>query len=131
LPDFTELKPVKQGHAFQIDLSITKLPEFDFGLVFNSFIKIEKKGEYTFYSKSNDGSQLFINNKMIIDNNGKHITMDRNGKVTLDPGKHSIKVIYFQAGGGKVLNVEYEGPGIERKVIPGSVLFLSNHSNKE
>ena len=46
-------------------------------------IKIDKAGEYTFATISDDGSRLFINGKQVVDNWGLHGNRKRTGKVEL------------------------------------------------
>ncbi len=123
LPDFTPIDPVQSGTVYQFALENIKFPKYDFALVFNGFIDIKTKGNYTFYTKSNDGSQLFINNKLIVNNDKEHIVEEQQGKIFLTVGKHAIKVTYFQSGGATALQVLYEGPDLQKQVISPVVLF--------
>jgi hypothetical protein len=43
------------------------------GYNFEGFIKVPVDGLYTFYLESNDGSTLFLNNELIIDNDSDHM----------------------------------------------------------
>ena len=126
LPDFDKLKPVKSGRVFQIDLTGMEILDEYFALVFSGFIEITHEEKYTFYTNSNDGSQLFISNKLVVDNDGEHGPTERSGHIKLSPGMYPIKVTYFQAGASKVLNVFYKWPGFERRIVPGSVLYFAN-----
>ena len=96
---------------------------FEKTLVFNGFIDIKTKGNYTFYTKSNDGSQLFIKDKLVVNNDKEHIVEEQQGKIFLTAGRHQIKVTYFQSGGAKSLQVLYEGTDIKKQVISPVVLF--------
>ena len=124
LPDFEKLKPVKSGRVVQIDLPDMEILDEYFALVFTGFIEITHEEKYTFYTNSNDGSRLFIGNKLVVDNDGEHGSTERSGHIKLSPGMYPIKVTYFQAGAGKVLNVFYKWPGAKRRIVPGSVLFM-------
>ena len=123
LPDFQILKPSKSGRVYQFGLSEIETPKYNFALRFCGFIEIPQEGEYTFYTCSNDGSQLFINNQLIVDNDGEHGVEEQSGKIDLRPGKYPIKVTYFQSGGTIALKVLYKGPGVEKQIIPASVLY--------
>ena len=46
-------------------------------------IQIEKPGEYSFYTNSDDGSRLYINEKRVVDNWGDHPMTKKSGKVRL------------------------------------------------
>ncbi len=126
LPNLRKMKAVKTGESFQINFNSFSVPAENFALSVNGYINIVKKGQYTFYISSNDGSKLFINNKLLIDNDGEHGVTERSGGIQLTKGKHNISVNYFQSGGSKLLRVYYKGPGVMRQQIPGSVLFLKN-----
>jgi len=41
----------------------------------------------------------------------------------LEAGWHSIKLEYFQMGGGKALRVSWKGPGLKKQEIPAKALF--------
>jgi alpha-L-rhamnosidase len=122
LPDFSMLKPLKSGRSIQIDLAGLDLPFENFAMVFSATLVIRDADEYTLSITSNDGSQLFIDDQLVIDNDGLHGAMDKSAKVKLAPGKHSIKATYFQAGGSKVLKVNYRRPSTSWQTIPGSML---------
>jgi hypothetical protein len=51
---------------------------------------------------SDDGSKLYIDDRLIINNDGLHIACTRRGKVDLTAGWHTIRVAYFQ---GMPINV--------------------------
>ncbi len=123
LPNFGELESVKKGNAYQFDLSEVDRPKYNFALVFSGLIEITVEGEYTFYTVSNDGSSLFINDKKIVDNDGEHAATEKKGKIYLSKGRYPIAVQYFQSGGSTSFSVSYKGPNTEYQKIPGSKLF--------
>lgn len=95
----------------------------NFAYVFNGFIKIPKDGKYTFYTKSNDGSVLYINDQLIIDNDGAHGVYSKSGSTSLKKGFHKIEVKYFQAGGGKQLNIFWRSDDFSKVEIPSTAFF--------
>lgn len=124
LPDFTKLKPDKTGTVYNINLN-----EFDdlvdkFAILFTGEIEIKANGTYLFTLVSNDGSKLFIDDKLVIDADGPHSFTGKSGKIILTKGRHTIRLPYFQAGGGKGLELHYEGPDTEMQIISADVLFL-------
>ena len=94
-----------------------------FGYIYEGYIKAPVDGLYTFYLESNDGSVLFLDNKLIIDNDGDHMVQTLFAKVALKKGFHSIKLKYFQMGGGKKLVVRWKKPKSDIEEIPAEVLF--------
>jgi alpha-L-rhamnosidase len=123
MPNFDDLTVAESGRIYQFGLDGVEVPEFDFLLRISGHFDVAKEGEYTFYTLSNDGSQLFIDDRLVVDNDGHHLAIEKCGKSVLSPGLHSIVVTYFQTGGGKELTVFYAGPGIEKQKIPVSNLF--------
>ena len=120
LPDFKKLTPVKSGRAQQIDLAGLDLPAHNFAMVFNGFLEITEQDEYTFYTSSNDGSRLYINDRLIVNNDGEHGATDKSGTVRLPAGRHRIRATYFQSGGSKVLKVFYKRPAALRRPLQAS-----------
>ena len=112
--------PTRTGIVSQISYREIETNKSAYSLQFLASITIETEGEYTFYTGSNDGSMLYINNQLVVNNGGDHGYQEESGKIFLTKGKHFIEVGYFQVGGGQDLFVFYEGPGIEKQEIPAS-----------
>ena len=106
------------------DLDITGSPADDhFGYVFEGYIDIPVKGLYQFYTYSDDGSQLFINDRLVVDNDGGHSARRREGKIALEAGLHPIKLFYFEDYMGQELEVGISSLEIEEQPVPASMLF--------
>jgi hypothetical protein len=78
---------------------------------------------YTFYTNSDDGSKLYIDDALIVGNDGLHGPLEKSGSTGLKAGKHKIRVIYFQRKGGTLLEVSYESNNISKRKIPSSALY--------
>lgn len=124
IPDFSSLKPTRTGKIYEINMDQILSKEDRFGLVLTTEIDIINPGLYTFFLTSNDGSKLFINDKLIIDNGGLHGATEKQGSINLSAGRHSLRIDYFQAGGGLFLETLISGPGIEKMEIPASMLYI-------
>jgi hypothetical protein len=73
LPDFNQLTPVSSGVADAITLDLPELTQDDeFGARFTGFIEVPRDDTYTFYTTSDDGSQLSIGEIVVVDNDGLH-----------------------------------------------------------
>lgn len=114
LPDFKALKPEKQGIVHDFDLKTAAVVETNYALVYEGFLEIPTDGEYTFYLASDDGSRLFINNKMVVDNDELHGMEELSGKIILKKGLQPIRVEFFQQEGGQGLSVDFESEKISR-----------------
>jgi azurin len=81
MPDFTSLEPKKSGTLATglFDISIRDTSE-NFAFVFKGVIDCPKDGEYQFVIGSDDGSQLLIDDKMVVNNDGIH------GRRSIKPG---------------------------------------------
>ncbi len=105
LPNFEKLKPV--GSIYTTSLNIPS-QSFTIGFpgVTNRFewFAIDYRGKfwiqhpdtYRFALRSDDGSRLYIDDKLLINNDGIHAPTTEYGKVDLAGGIHSIRVSYFQ-----------------------------------
>jgi hypothetical protein len=94
-----------------------------FALEFSGFINILKEDVYTFFTASDDGSKLYIDDEEVVNNDGDHGTEEKKGKAALKKGFHKIKVLYFDSGGGNELKVYLQSTGGKKAEIPASVLF--------
>ncbi len=122
LPNFRLLNPLKEGTLQNFDFSPRKEVEH-FGFEYTGFIKVAIDGVYTFFTASDDGSQLYIGDELVADNDQLHGTMERKGVIALATGLHPIRVTFFEKTGDDELKVSYKGSGIDKQVIPDSVLF--------
>lgn len=125
VPDISKMKPAATGSVYSFSLAKMDIPKHDIVLRFNSFIQIEKPGNYTFYLTSNDGSNMYLNNQLFIDNDGEHGAKEISNTTFLEKGRHAIRIEYFNGGGGKVLSLSYSSDEISYQPVPESILFKS------
>lgn len=123
VPDFSTLKPVEDGIITE-PINIKKRKrDTNIAFQFQGYIQIPRDGLYTFYADSDDGSNLFINGRHAIDNDGPHSQQEKSAQLPLRAGMYELEVSYQQGTGTFGLVVSYEGPGIEKQPIPAQVLF--------
>ena len=67
-----------------------------FAIDYNGRFWIETPGVYRFSLLSDDGAKLYVDGRIIVDNDGLHPPMAREGGVKLKLGYHRIRVSYFQ-----------------------------------
>ncbi len=94
-----------------------------FAFDFTGYIKIMKDGQYTFYTSSDDGSKLFIDDMEVVDNDGEHGEVEKSGIAFLKKGYHKIEVKYFDSSGGNTLKVSMQAEGKNKQEISGDILF--------
>ena len=116
------IKAVKTGTTTTISNSVKLRPE-KFVIVFEGYINIAKDGLYSFFTDSDDGSKLFIDDNEVVDNDGNHGNTEKNGKAALRKGYHRFKVLYFDGSGNNSLNVSMQSDGGSKAIIPSDILF--------
>jgi hexosaminidase len=122
LPDFDALTPVRSGVAAVVSADLDHV-EDRFGFVFEGYLNVAEPGVYTFYLTSDDGSCLLVAGEDVIDHDGLHGPSTKSGEIALEAGLHTIRVDFFEQGGGQRLDLDYSGPGIERMPVSGAQLF--------
>lgn len=128
LPDFTMLKPKAVGSVDQITLNIPSgKRDNNYAIRYSGLLKISQTGTYTFRTESDDGSRLWIDGKLIVDNDGVHGARRQTGDAELTAGDHSIEIGFFNQGGEERLGISWSGPEIRgrRRPIPATALWRS------
>lgn len=97
--------------------------EDQFFVRWTGVIRVPADGKYVFYSESDDGSRVFVEGKLLVDNGGLHGMEEKSGEIELKAGDHEIKVEYFENAGEAGCKLSWESKGIEKKLIPASALF--------
>lgn len=90
----------------------------DFAIRWEAPLIVTNEADYTFRLASDDGTILSIDGTLIIDNDGNHGPVPKEGPVHLVPGTHAITVDYFQGGGGVALQLFCKKAGGAETVCP-------------
>ncbi len=85
---------------------------------FRTNLLTESEGKYQFYIRSDDGSRLWVNHTLVVDNDGDHGVIEKEGSIYLLPGIHPIEVIWFNGGGEGWLDVFYKTDGVPKQILP-------------
>src|SRR5205085_2412141 len=74
LETLATMKPTASGSAATIshEIPIVKLHGAQFALRFSGAINAPKDGSYTFWTSSDDGSRLYVDGKLVVNNDGLH-----------------------------------------------------------
>ncbi|HEX7365529.1 MAG TPA: family 20 glycosylhydrolase [Pelobium sp.] len=113
----------QRGIASQI--SFTKVPNKarEYGIVFTGYINVNENATFEFSLYSDDGALLYIDDELIIDNDGDHARYEKSAGVAMQAGLHKIKVAYFDDGPGSTLKVSVKGTDGKKIEIPSVMLF--------
>lgn len=127
LPDFKKMKPVGTIYTSELNIpqqdfqqgfpGVTKRFEW-FAIDYTGRFWISKPGTYRFALTSDDGSKLYIDDELVIDNDGAHVAITKTGETTLSGGIHRIRVSYFQGSKYELaLVLEVAGEGEKFRIF--------------
>ncbi len=119
LSGLADERPSASGDTDDLELDIRPRDQH-YAIVFTGYLVVPEDGIYTFHLTSDDGSRLFIGDVEVVDNDGRHGTMETRGQIILQAGMHPLRVEYFQGRGFQDLQLDYQGPGLERQPVPAS-----------
>jgi len=94
----------------------------EFSVRWRGILHCPTAGTYEFSTNSDDGSQLFIDGQLVVDNGGSHGMRERSGRIELTAGDHQLVLDFIEEGGGAGCILSWTPPGGKREVIPASAL---------
>ena len=89
----------------------------------NGVLRVPRDGSYTLWTSSDDGSRVFLDGNLVVENGGVHGAQEKSGTVELKAGDHVLKVEYFENDAGAACHFGWQGPGIEKQIVPPEALF--------
>lgn len=126
LPDFTKFgKPDETGylHGFSLDeFGYTQDVNF-FAVLFSSYLVIDEEDDYTFKLVSDDSANVYLDGNLLIDNSKGHsLTIVKTAKTHLAPGRHFLKVEYYDYTKMQLLDLKLrKGEGPYRPILPSQL----------
>jgi hypothetical protein len=94
-----------------------------FAARFSGALEAPLAGEYAFHLTSDDGARLYVDGRLVADNDGEHAPTTASGRIALDAGRHALRVEYFDQGGYAALKLGWTRPdGLSETPIPGEAL---------
>jgi len=72
-------------------------------ITWEGYIQAPDPGIYIFSLESDDGSWLFIDDVLVVENGGTHGARKVSSRARLSPGLHRVLLKYFDDGGGAIL----------------------------
>src|SRR5262245_22491784 len=86
------------------------------------YLSIGAAREYTFATTSDDGSRLFVDGRLVVDNGGVHGPQTASGRIQLDAGSHFVLLEYEQAGGTFDINWTWATESGDQTRVPSWAL---------
>lgn len=136
LPDFSTLKPVGTIYAPALNVpernwqkgfpGITDRFEW-FGIAYRGRLHANAAGHYKFRVVSDDGSKIFLDDKLVLDNDGLHPVRSVAHDVNLDDSWHDLRIEYMQGPRYSVaLQVFCAAPGGKEQIFPACNIVLDS-----
>jgi 3-keto-disaccharide hydrolase/PA14 domain-containing protein/carbohydrate binding protein with CBM35 domain len=129
LSELCTLKPAQTPNVDKLMPTINWTTESEFGLAerfithVTANLQVPADGTYTFRLISDDGSRLSIDDQLVVDNDGLHAELGKDGAVDLTAGIHPLFVEFFENGGGQILRLQWKTPGSDTfTLVPNSAL---------
>nr|HPJ72278.1 PA14 domain-containing protein [bacterium] len=94
-------------------------------IVWEGLILIPSDGTYYFATESDDGSWVFVDDKLVVDNGGNHGNQYVSGEIELTAGYHRFRVKYFDSAWGAWMKLVWTPPGGAEAPIPADRLLHS------
>jgi hypothetical protein len=111
----------------QLDTDVLDRRMPDFGVPFSvewtGYLTVPVSGSYDIATISDDGSFLYIDDELIVDNGGTHRARGVTAHTWLTRGSHKITVRYFDAGTARSLHIQWSGAGPDPalEIIPANL----------
>ena len=120
-----QFEPVESSVVSNVGLSEVDHPDERFAIRFESMLDVPEAGKWTFELTSDDGSWLYIDDELVIDNGGLHGATAREGAIDLKAGRHAFEVLYFELSVDEALSIAWEPPGGQMVPIPDEAFSAS------
>ena len=107
LPNFWDLASVGSVHAYLLNVphqqfwptggipGVTRKTDW-FGIDYHGEFWVPIPGAYLFKLAADDGAKLYIDDQLVINADGAHNLIEREGEVKLAAGRHTMHLPYFQ-----------------------------------
>jgi alpha-tubulin suppressor-like RCC1 family protein len=78
---------------------------------------------YTFYTYSDDGVRLWVDDQLLIDQWGSHEAAEHTGAIALQAGTYySIRLEYYQISLASVIRLQWSSDSVAKEVVPTTAL---------
>jgi len=95
-----------------------------FSVRWTGWVHAPVTGAYTFYTSSDDGVRLWVNNRRLIDNWKNQSEARRYEKISLTAGKkYDIRLEFYENTGDAVIKLSWSYPGRSEQIIPQERLY--------
>lgn len=136
IPDFDSLTPDSSDTLLTPSFPVTSGTILTSGLIdyagaqFNAYLDIPEDGVYTFFLTSDDGSKLFLNDFLFINNDGRHSFASNSKSIYLVQGVHKFTLEYFDYSSSAGLSLQWSGPNFSQRDLNSQDLWYTNDESQ-
>jgi glucose/arabinose dehydrogenase len=95
-----------------------------FSVRWSGQVRAKVTGNTTFFTTSDDGVRLFVNNVLVVDNWTDHAPTENSGTIALTAGvKYDVRMETYENGGLAVAKLAWSGPGLAKEFVPQTHLY--------
>lgn len=95
-----------------------------FSVYWSGFVQPQYSQTYTFYTTSDEGVRLYVNNQLVINNITPHGPTENSGTIGLTAGqKYKLRLEYFEVSLGASISLSWSSASRSKQIIPSANLF--------
>lgn len=100
------------------------IPVGNFSIRWTGFIVVPRTERYTFYTTSDDGARLWVNNVQLVNNWKGQAANEASGSIQLTAGqRYPITIEYMELGSVASMNLKWSSSSTPKTIIPTSALY--------
>lgn len=100
---------------------VPSAPADQFSVLWEGVLAPPSTDTYTFYLRSDDGSRMYLNDELIVDNWGNHGVVEKSGgpKELREDAAYTIRVEYYEAGHTALVQLLWSSSTFDKKTLSG------------
>eukprot|EP00029_Vermamoeba_vermiformis_P000793 TRINITY_DN10984_c0_g1_i1.p1 TRINITY_DN10984_c0_g1~~TRINITY_DN10984_c0_g1_i1.p1 ORF type:complete len:682 (+),score=150.86 TRINITY_DN10984_c0_g1_i1:253-2298(+) len=96
----------------------------NFSVRWTGFVQPKVSGTYTFYTTTDDGARLWVDNTLLVDKWTSQSAAEWSGSISLTAGQsYPIKFEYYDGTGKAVAQLEWSSSSVAKAVVPTDALW--------
>jgi RHS repeat-associated protein len=133
--DLTALKLTRNDRTVKFDWGTSSpdpvnIASTTYSARWTGYVRAPYSGTYTFYTTSDDGVRLWVNNSQLVNNWTDHAPTENSGTIALTAGQlYPVTLEYYQNGGGASISLSWSHASISKQIVPVTALFTRVNGN--
>ncbi len=114
---------VAKGIATDFDVQrlqnqLTPLDPTTYAIRYSGYLWVREAGQYSFATNSDDGTLLYVDQRLVVNNDGQHPVTEQSSTLHLYAGIHRFQLRYSAYNQPNSLAVSWSGPTFSNQAIP-------------